>query len=208
MAFSFLCQDLSSENPFLNVIIVAYYSLYIQNVYCFPIWSFSKLLHFCYLPQTVEPEGKKSVKMTRLSFLFSWNHIHIWLNVQKKNEMSLLLTSVPREKILAVSQNHPGTFPDQVYTTATSSCLEVPYYCKSRRRKRIERWIWKRQNSDWLHSPQATSFPKCLVVQALVTWHNTVFDRESLIVLELHAMTELGLHREWNLALTFKDVTI
>lgn len=126
MAFSFLCQDLSSENPFLNVIIVAYYSLYIQNVYCFPILSFSKLLHFCYLPQTVEPEGKKSVKMTRLSLLFSWNHIHIWLNVQKKNEMSLLLTSVPREKILAVSQNHPGTFPDQVYTTA-KQCIKQPH---------------------------------------------------------------------------------
>lgn len=89
---------------------------------CFPIWgSFSKLPHFCYLPQTVEPEGRKSMKMTRLSFLFSRNHIHIWLKVQKKNEMSRLLTSVPQEKILAVCQNHPGTFPDQF---STKQCIK------------------------------------------------------------------------------------
>ena len=40
--------------------------------------------------------------------------------------MSLLLTSVPEEKILAMCQNVPGTFPDQVYTTA-KQCIKQPH---------------------------------------------------------------------------------
>lgn len=74
---------------------------------------FSKCPRFCCLLQSGEHEGRKSVKLTRPTFLFLWNHIHIWLQVQR-NEMSLLLTSVLQEKILAVCQIHPGTFPDQV----------------------------------------------------------------------------------------------
>lgn len=87
-------------------------------------------------------------------WLFSFCGITFTFGCRYK-EMKCLLTSVLQEKILTVCQIHPGTFPDQVYTTA-KQCIkqphQVPHYSKSKRRKRIERWIWRHQNSDWLQS--------------------------------------------------------
>lgn len=71
--------------------------------------NFLKCSHFFYLLQNVEPERQKLVGISAF-FLLVEPHSH-FNREEKKDEISLLLTSVPWEKILAMCQNRTGSFP-------------------------------------------------------------------------------------------------